>query len=71
MQPEAVTAIMGEDVRWVGTETGYGRETEWSVTVLAPGGSPESRAINEKTGLTAMSEDLGSILQQHAAAGCR
>jgi alpha-L-fucosidase len=60
LQPEAVTAIMGEDVRWVGTETGYGRKTEWSVTVLAPGGSPESRAINEKTGLTAMSEDLGS-----------
>jgi alpha-L-fucosidase len=22
---------MGPDVRWVGTETGYGRETEWSV----------------------------------------
>jgi alpha-L-fucosidase len=60
LQPEAVTAIMGEDVRWVGTETGYGRETEWSVTVLAPGGSQESRAINEKTGLTATSEDLGS-----------
>jgi len=60
LQPDAVTAIMGEDVRWVGTETGYGRETEWSVTVLAPGGSPESRAINEKMGLTAMSEDLGS-----------
>ncbi len=22
---------MGPDIRWVGTETGYGRETEWSV----------------------------------------
>jgi alpha-L-fucosidase len=22
---------MGPDVRWVGTESGYGRETEWSV----------------------------------------
>ncbi len=31
LQPEAVIAIMGPDVRWVGTETGYGRETEWSV----------------------------------------
>jgi alpha-L-fucosidase len=30
-QPQAVIAIMGPDVRWVGTESGYGRETEWSV----------------------------------------
>lgn len=31
LQPQAVIAIMGPDVRWVGTETGRGRETEWSV----------------------------------------
>ena len=31
LQPSATIAIMGPDVRWVGTETGYGRETEWSV----------------------------------------
>jgi len=31
LQPDAVIAIMGPDVRWVGTETGYGRQTEWSV----------------------------------------
>jgi alpha-L-fucosidase len=31
LQPSAVIAIMGPDVRWVGTETGYGRETEWSL----------------------------------------
>ncbi len=31
LQPNAVIAIMGPDVRWVGTETGYGREQEWSV----------------------------------------
>lgn len=31
LQPKAVIAIMGPDVRWVGTESGYGRETEWSV----------------------------------------
>ncbi len=31
LQPSAMIAIMGPDVRWVGTETGYGRETEWSV----------------------------------------
>ena len=31
LQPEAVIFGMGPDVRWVGTESGYGRETEWSV----------------------------------------
>ena len=34
LQPQAVIAVMGPDVRWVGTETGYGRETEWSVVPL-------------------------------------
>ncbi|MEA1886181.1 MAG: alpha-L-fucosidase [Bacteroidota bacterium] len=59
-QPDAVTAIMGEDIRWVGTESGYGRKTEWSVTALAPGGSRQSKNINEKLGLEATSKDLGS-----------
>jgi len=31
LQPNAVIAVMGPDVRWVGTESGYGREMEWSV----------------------------------------
>lgn len=31
LQPQATIAIMGPDVRWVGTETGYGRTSEWSV----------------------------------------
>jgi alpha-L-fucosidase len=31
LQPHAVIAIMGPDVRWVGTESGVGRLTEWSV----------------------------------------
>ncbi|QEM14227.1 alpha-L-fucosidase [Mucilaginibacter rubeus] len=31
LQPQAVIAIQGPDVRWVGTETGKGRLTEWSV----------------------------------------
>lgn len=34
LQPHAVIAIMGPDVRWVGTETGYGREQEWSVVPM-------------------------------------
>lgn len=60
LQPGAVTAIKGEDVRWVGTETGYGRPTEWSVTAFAPGGRPEMAVINRQLGLNEMSEDLGS-----------
>ena len=31
LQPQAVIAISGPDVRWVGNETGVARETEWSV----------------------------------------
>ena len=31
LQPQAVIAVSGPDVRWVGTETGHGREQEWSV----------------------------------------
>ena len=31
LQPDATIAVMGPDVRWVGTESGYGRSTEWSV----------------------------------------
>jgi alpha-L-fucosidase len=34
LQPAAVIAIMGPDIRWVGTESGYGRETEWSVVPI-------------------------------------
>ena len=34
LQPEAVIFGMGPDLRWVGTESGYGRETEWSVIPL-------------------------------------
>jgi alpha-L-fucosidase len=31
LQPKAVIFGMAPDIRWVGTETGYGRETEWNV----------------------------------------
>ncbi|MCK5820662.1 MAG: alpha-L-fucosidase [Bacteroidales bacterium] len=31
LQPDATIAVMGPDVRWVGTESGYGRVMEWSV----------------------------------------
>lgn len=60
LQPNAVTAIMGDDIRWVGNEGGRGRTTEWSVTAYTPqsivGGSESNAAL----GLEEMSRDLGS-----------
>lgn len=44
LQPAATIAIMGPDVRWVGTESGYGRETEWSVV---PANQLDQAAIAE------------------------
>jgi alpha-L-fucosidase len=36
LQPQAVIFGMAPDLRWVGTESGTGRETEWSVVPVAP-----------------------------------
>jgi alpha-L-fucosidase len=65
LQPQAVIAVMGPDVRWVGTETGQGRETEWSV-VPADAQSQESISKNSQTSVVfrpkgdMMGDDLGS-----------
>ncbi len=60
LQPDAVLAITGDDVRWVGNEDGMGRETEWSVTPLVPTIYPWSGAANDSLGINVMSGDLGS-----------
>lgn len=60
LQPNAVTAIMGCDVRWVGNEGGLGRETEWSTTVLAPGSYTHKQEANKTLGIEETSTDLGS-----------
>ena len=60
LQPKAVTAIMGDDVRWVGNEGGLGRETEWSATALTPGSYTHSNASNSALGIKPMAKDLGS-----------
>jgi len=67
LQSKAVIAIMGPDVRWVGTESGYGRQTEWSVL---PGTTTNQNQIaansqqqaldNAFTPRDLMDEDLGS-----------
>ncbi|WP_288854059.1 alpha-L-fucosidase [uncultured Bacteroides sp.] len=59
LQPKAVTAIMGDDVRWVGNEKGIGRETEWSATVLTPGIYTHSEQRNKEIGIFNRSKDLG------------
>lgn len=59
LHPRAVTAIMGDDVRWVGNERGLGRETEWSATVLTPGTYARCEEQNKALGVKATSKDLG------------
>ena len=60
LQPDAVTAIMGDDVRWVGNEGGVGRETEWSTTAFTPQSYARSSQQNGQLRLVEMSKDLGS-----------
>lgn len=59
LQPKAVMAIMGDDVRWVGNEKGIGRETEWSATVLTPGIYARSASNNARLGVYPKATDLG------------
>ena len=67
LQPDAVIAVMGPDVRWVGTESGEGRLSEWSVIPENGGGLDSIGARSQRTALDAaytpgnlMQEDLGS-----------
>ncbi|HEV9035148.1 MAG TPA: alpha-L-fucosidase [Puia sp.] len=74
LQPQAVIAIMGPDVRWVGTETGEGRLTEWSVLPVNAR-QQESIAANSQKDQTfaplgnLMDQDLGSREQLMKARG--
>jgi alpha-L-fucosidase len=67
LQPHAVIAIMGPDVRWVGTESGYGRETEWSVIPIVLQNPDAIAAASKQNPIDAAffprdltDEDLGS-----------
>jgi len=77
LQPKAVIAVMGPDVRWVGTESGYGRETEWSVVPLSRATLESLSANSQQTagkGIflppgNMMQEDLGSREKIRDASG--
>lgn len=60
LQPKTITAIMGDDVRWVGNEKGLGRKTEWNATVLSPGIYTRAEQQNKELGVSGKSKDLGS-----------
>ena len=68
LQPGAVIAVRGPDVRWVGTESGYGRESEWSVIPVSESSFEHIAANSQKDeGSSAfippgdmMQDDLGS-----------
>jgi len=48
LQPQAVIAIQGPDVRWVGTESGIGREMEWSVLPIGEQSQEKIQAASQK-----------------------
>ena len=60
LQPKAVAAIMGDDVRWVGNEKGIGRETEWGATVRTPSIYSRAAENNKYLGISSTTNDLGS-----------
>lgn len=60
LQPDAVTAICGDDVRWVGNESGKGRESEWNVTPLAPKVYANSSSLRSELNIDETTRDLGS-----------
>lgn len=59
LQPSAVKAIMGNDVRWVGNEKGLGRKTEWSVTPLQPDINESIISENRRLDISPTANDLG------------
>lgn len=77
LQPDAVIAVMGPDVRWVGTESGYGRDTEWSVIPasknllqgIAAASQQESGSGTFVPDGDVMEKDLGSREKLKEAAG--
>ena len=61
LQPNAVIFGMAPDIRWVGTESGYGRETEWSVIPI------DLSKMNEK--IATEKNPIDEIYQPHDIMG--
>jgi alpha-L-fucosidase len=61
LQPDAVIAIMGPDVRWVGTESGKGRPTEWSVI---PNNNLDQEDIAKRSQQDVIYKPLGDLVTQ-------
>lgn len=71
LMPDAVMAITGDDVRWVGNENGTGRQREWSVTAVTPKIFAYADSLNNALGIGEMSADLGSRTLLERAPGVR
>ena len=74
LAPQALIAISGPDIRWVGTESGYGRESEWSVLPLSAAdqqkiGEASQSTVNIAPTLDYQKEDLGSRVKIKDAKG--
>jgi alpha-L-fucosidase len=59
LQPQAVIAVSGPDVRWVGTESGHGREEEWSVVPVG-----KNNNFNEGSQTKADTPPAGDMMGQ-------
>jgi alpha-L-fucosidase len=62
LQPQANIAIMGPDVRWVGTESGKGRTTEWSVI---PNNNMDQSVIARNSQQDVIYKPLGDLVNQN------
>jgi len=64
LQPNATIAVMGPDVRWVGTESGYGRATEWSVVPYNISNTAEIAAGSQQAPTNGVFIPAGDMMQQ-------
>ncbi|MCX6223416.1 MAG: alpha-L-fucosidase [Bacteroidia bacterium] len=64
LQPQATIAVMGPDVRWVGTESGYGRPTEWSVVPYQSSNTDKIAAVSQKAPTDGVFIPSGDMMQQ-------
>jgi alpha-L-fucosidase len=63
-QPKATIAVMGPDVRWVGTESGYGRPTEWSVVPYQSTSTENIAAGSQQAPADGVFIPAGDMMQQ-------